>query len=309
MILITGGTGAIGTELIKILAKADRPIRAMVRNPAKAGSIAFPGVQIVEGDFEDLASLDAALSGVTKAFLLAAPTEHQLDHETNFLKAAANANLEHIVKLSAMGASPDSPSRFLRGHGEAELRLEESRIPWTHLRPNQFMQNLLGPRDSIIQRGEFYAPAGDAKMSIVDIRDIAAVAVEVLAASPAHEWKRYTITGPEALTYAEVAGRLSFEVGKPVAYVDVPPETARAGMLQSGMSEWLADGILELYALYKADLFSEVTDVVHHEGKKDPITFAQFAHDYAPQFGRNAPRDALGEVIDTLTLDNMTPGE
>src|SRR5258708_3884109 len=154
MILITGATGTVGKELVKRLARRDDPIRVMVRDRNKAGSVAYPGVEIVEGDFDRVETLDNALSGADKAFLLTSPGERQLELETNFIQAAARSNLKHIVKQSALGAAFDSPARLLRAHAESERRIEESSVPYTHLRPNQFMQNFLSYRDSITQRGE-----------------------------------------------------------------------------------------------------------------------------------------------------------
>lgn len=292
MILITGGTGTVGRELVKRLARPEAPIRVMVRDRSKAGSVAYPGVEIVEGDFDRIDSLDAALSGADKAFLLAGAGERQLHLETNFIRAAGRSKVQHIVKLSALGAALDSPARLLRAHAESERHIEETGIPYTHLRPNQFMQNFLSYRESIVHRGEFYAPMGGGRASIVDVRDVAAVAVEVLNAH-AHQGKIYDITGPESLTYVEMAERLTFELGKPVAYVDVPPEAAGAGMRQAGMAPWMVDALLELYALWRLDDAAKVTDTVKHEGKKDPIAFAEFAHDYAPQLGRMVAPDLI----------------
>src|SRR5260370_23414189 len=118
MILITGATGAVGKVLVKFLARPEEPVRVMVRDLNKAASIAYPGADIVEGDFSLPETLDRALSGVAKAFLLAPPGEHQQELEGNFITAAARSDLKHIVKFSALGASLDSPARFLRGHAE-----------------------------------------------------------------------------------------------------------------------------------------------------------------------------------------------
>jgi uncharacterized protein YbjT (DUF2867 family) len=305
MILITGATGTVGKELVKLLARPEEPIRVMVRDRNKAASIAYPGANIVEGDFGLPDTLESALSGVHKAFLLAAPSERQLDLESGFVAAAARSDLKHIVKLSALGAAADSPARLLRAHAQCERLIEESGIPFTFLRSNQFMQNFLNYRESIIRRGEFYAPMGDGRISLVDVRDLAAVAAEVLE-EYGHENKVYDVTGPESLTYADAAERLTYALGKPVTYVDVPPEAARDSMLQNGMSPWLVDGILELYALWKFNT-SEIADTVPTIAKKDPIPFAEFAHDYAPQFGRTS-RDTLAELMDNVNLDTMTPG-
>jgi uncharacterized protein YbjT (DUF2867 family) len=306
MILITGATGTVGKELVKLLARPEEPIRVMVRDRTKAAAIAYPGANIVEGDLRLSDTLDKALSGVHKAFLLSPPDERQAEIEGNFVTAAARSNVKHIVKLSALGAAENSPARLLRGHAETERRIEESGIPYTFLRPCAFMQNFLAYRDSIIQRGEFYAPMGGGRVGIVDVRDVAAVAAEVLE-EYGHENKVYDVTGPESLSYADAAARLTEALGKPVTYVDVPPEAARDSMLQSGMSPWFADALLELFALWKVNAASEIADTVQHVAKKDPITFAEFAHEYAPQFGRTS-RDTLAELMDNVNLDTMTPG-
>jgi uncharacterized protein YbjT (DUF2867 family) len=306
MILITGAAGTVGKELVKILARPEEPIRVMVRDRNKAASIAYPGANVVEGDFGILDTLDSALAGVHKAFLVTPPGERQIELETNFVTAASRSDLKHIVKLSALGAAPDSPARLLRGHAESERRIEESGIPYTFLRPSSFMQNFLNFRESILNRGEFYAPLGGGRVSIVDVRDVAAVAAEVLE-EYGHENKVYDVTGPESLTYADAAERLTFALGKSVTYVDVPPEAARDSMLQGGMSPWYADAILELFALWKFNAAAEIAGTVENVAKKDPITFAGFAHDYAPQFGRRS-RDTMGELMDNVNLDTMTPG-
>ncbi len=308
MILITGATGNVGRELVKLMARREAPIRVLVRDRSRAESIAYPGVGIVEGDLSKPETLESALTGIHKVFLLCPSGKNMVELEAALIAAADKApDVEHVVKLSALGAAADSPARFLRAHAEAERILAQTDLPFTILRPNHFMQNFLNYRQPIIHRGEFYAPMGDGRISIVDTRDIAAVAAEVLTHN-GHQGKTYIITGPESLTFAEMAERLSFEVGKPIAYVDIPPETLRDSLLHNGVDPWMADGVLELYASWKFNSAAEVTDTVHHEGKKDPITFEEFAHDYAPQFGRTKTRDALGEVMDTLTLDNMTPG-
>jgi uncharacterized protein YbjT (DUF2867 family) len=306
MILITGGTGTVGKELVKLLARPEEPIRVMVRDRTKAASIAYPGANIIEGDFTRPDTLDSALAGVHKAFLLAPPGEHQTEFENNFVTAASRSDLKHLVNLSALGAAADSPARFLRGHAETERRIEASGIPYTFLRPCAFMQNFLSFRESILHRGEFYAPMGNGHISIVDVRDVAAVAAEVLE-EYGHENKWYDVTGPESLTYADAAERLTEALGKPVTYVDVPPEAARDSLLQAGMSPWIVDGILELYALWKVNAAAEIANTVQSVAKKDPIPFADFAHEYAPQFGRQS-RDTLAELMDQVNLDTMTPG-
>ena len=306
MILITGASGTVGKELVKILARPEEPVRVMIRDRSQSSSLVYPGADIVEGDFARPDMLKNALTGIDKAFLLAPPIENQVDLESNFIRAVSYSSVKRVVKLSALGAAPDSPARLLRAHAESERRIEESGIPYTFLRPAPFMQNFLNFRDSIIHRGEFYAPMGDGRVGIVDVRDVATVAAEVLE-EHGHENKIYDVTGPESLNYAEMARHLSLAVGKPIAYVDVPPEVAGDAMLKSGIPQWTVDAILELYAIWKFNGAAEISKTVWDIGKKDPITFAEFAHDYAPQFGRTE-RDPLQELMDEVNLDKMTPG-
>src|SRR5579884_1977405 len=283
MILITGATGTVGREVVKILARPEARVRAMVRDRGHAASISYPGVDIVAGDFAKVETLDDALSGVKSAFLLPPPDEDMVEQQANFIQAASRSRtLKHIVKLSVLGVSPDSPVRFARWHAESERQIVESGIPYTFIRPNFFMQNILMYRDSIVHDGAIYAPMGDARASYVDVRDLAAVIAAVLSEF-GHEWKAYEVTGPEALTYEEMANRLSVALAKPVAYVDITPEQAREAMLKTGMEEWRADALLELYAWAKFGHAAEVSGSVAHIGKRHPTTFLQFAQDYAPQ--------------------------
>ncbi len=284
MILITGATGTIGRELVKLLARPEEPVRALVHHRDKAASIALPGVEIFEGDLAGSTGFDALFHGVHKIFLLTPSIENQAEVERNFIHAADRPEIEHLVKLSALGAAPDSTVRFLRAHGESERFLRGTDLPYTILRPNSFMQNFLTFRHSIIHEGKFYLPMGGGRISFVDVRDIAVVAAEVLEEN-GHAGKEYDVTGGEALSYADAAEKLSAALGTPVAYVDVPPEAARKGLLEAGVPEWTADGLLELYASWKFNTASEIADTVPRVAKKNPIAFLDFARDYAPQFG------------------------
>jgi uncharacterized protein YbjT (DUF2867 family) len=122
------------------------------------------------------------------------------------------------------------------------------------------------------------------KFSAVDVRDIAAVAALVLT-EPGHQWQRYTITGPEALSHAEIAERFSQVLGRTIRFVDVPEEAARQWMLGVGMEAWQVDKVLDLYRYYKSGAAAEVTSNVECVGRKAPIAFQQFVRDHAAVFG------------------------
>lgn len=291
MILVTGATGATGSELVRLLIRKGAPVRALVRNPEKARSSLGSGVEIAVGDFERPESLEGAFHGIDRMFLLSSPDQRAATLQGNAIDAAKRAGVQHIVKMSAVESVPNSPCRLLRLHADVEHKLESSRVPYTNLRPHTFMQTTFASAATIATQGVLYAPPSGA-FPPVDVRDIAAVAAEVLTTS-GHEGVTYTITGPEALTYGQMGSKIGAAIGKSVQYVEVPPAAVREALLARGMSEWIADGLIELFALYATGRASFVTDVIETVGKKRPITFDQFARDYAARFaGQKVPAPA-----------------
>lgn len=287
MILLTGVTGTTGQEVLKQLATTGQPIRVLVRNADKAAKIqAEFKVEIAIGNFDHPKTLDTALAGIEQAFLLPANTLQQVQQETNFIEAAKRAGVKHIVKYSARGADIHAAARVTQWHGQTEKLLSESGIAYTHLRPIFFMQNLLGFAGLIATDGTFALPMGTAKVALTDIRDIAAVAVATLT-EPGHESKVYHITGPKALSMDEVAEILSAAIGKNVTYVNAEPAAFKQGLIQSGLPEWYADDLVKLNAYNAGPEGAVVTNVVRDVAKKEPITFEQFAKDYASAFRSN----------------------
>jgi uncharacterized protein YbjT (DUF2867 family) len=282
MILVTGGTGTSGSEVVKQLSAAGVKFRAMARNPARAESLRLPGVDLVPGDFDKPETLDAALRGVERAFLLTPPDERTVEHHTQFVDAAKRAGVRHLVKFSALLADPASPARFIRWHGQTDRLIESSGLKWTFLRPPFFMQSLLGLA-GMVKGGTLYQPAADACAGFVDVRDIAAVAVKSLTA-PGHEGKAYEITGPRAISHHDIAAAFTKVLGRPVNYVSVPPEAAKQAMTGAGMTQWQADSILELYALLREGRFDRTTSTVKDVTGREPITIEQFVRDYRPSF-------------------------
>jgi uncharacterized protein YbjT (DUF2867 family) len=236
----------------------------------------------VRGDLDDQASLDAALKGVDRAFLVTAVDQRAGRWCQNFIEAAKRGGRPHVVKFSGMGAGSGN-AEILRQHGETDQMLAVAGLPYTILRPNSFFQNMLWSAGTIRDHGAFYLPLRDARQSLVDVRDIAAVAVEALTGS-GHEGQTYDITGPESLSYHDVAATLSRVLGKPVRYVDVPPEAARDSMLKAGMPAWNAAAVTELYEVFATGQSAAITDVVQRLTGRPPITFEEFARDHADAF-------------------------
>jgi uncharacterized protein YbjT (DUF2867 family) len=280
MILITGATGNTGGEIIKRLSGKVN-VRAMVRRRPEPSGLA--GVEYVTGDFDDPESVRRALIGVERAFLATNSTERVEAQQLNFVEQARASGVGHIVYLSQLHAARSSPVRFLRYHAAVEDAIATSRIAFTHLRPNLFMQSLLGFRDSIATAGRFFAPAGDAAVSLVDVRDIAAVGVTALTQS-GHENKTYDITGPESLTHTELASRFTRVLGKPVSFVNVTEAETQAALLRLGFPRWQADGLIEDYAHYRKGEASAVSTTVRDITGNAPHSFREFVEDYKQAF-------------------------
>lgn len=287
MILITGATGNNGLEIVKLLSRMGVPCRALARTSEKSGALAnLPGVEIVYGDFGAPDTLSPVLEGIDKALLISSIDPKLPELQGNFIRAAKRAGVPYVVKFSgawAMGGADLREWRFTRWHAEAEKILEDSGPAFTHLQPNQFMQVYLRFQPTIAAEGKFFASCKDAKVSPVDIRDIAAVAAAVLTGS-GHEGKSYVITGPESLTYAEIADKLSVAAGKKIVYVDVPLEQARKAMVDSGSPQWYVDGQMEQFQVRLKGYQAAVTTAVSEVAKKQPIAFDQFARDHAVYF-------------------------
>src|ERR1700683_265443 len=209
MILVTGATGLNGRAIVHRLSASGVPVRALGRNIAKAASLsALPGVEIVEGDMARPETLVTALRGVERAMLISSSDPAMLEVQSNFITAAARAGVKHVVKLSGIMPELDSPFRFARMHGEIEKQLEASGMAFTHLRAGEFMPAYFRQAPAIVAKGMLFLPMENAKIASIDVDDIAGVAA-ILFTHPGHEGKIYPLTGPEALTMAEVAERLS----------------------------------------------------------------------------------------------------
>src|SRR5215813_13590146 len=217
MILVTGATGTNGRFVAQALLETGARVRAMIQVPAKAADLERNGAELVAADFDKPETLAAALSGVERCLLLSAVDQRLVEREGRFVEAAQKVGVRHLVKFSAIGAHRSASFTFGRQHGEAEHRIMASGIAFTFVQPNFFMQNLLWSADTIKVRGEFYSTLGAARASHIDARDIAAVIATALTGPIArHAGTVYLVTGPAALTFAEVADTLSRTVAAPV---------------------------------------------------------------------------------------------
>jgi uncharacterized protein YbjT (DUF2867 family) len=282
VILVTGATGKVGQEVVRQLATAGVPARALVRDPTRASSIRIPGIEIVVGDLARPETLPPAFAGVERVFLLTPAAPDQVELQSNALEAARRAGALRIVKLSVAGG-PDSGTQIGRWHWATEKQIEASGLGFTFLRPTLYMQQMISYAPSIAATGAFSAPMGAGEIAVVDTRDVASVAVTVLTEDD-HDRRIYDLTGPEALSYDRMADAISDAIGKKVVYAHVPPEYTRKQMLADGLPRWLADDMLVLAASFRDGYGATVTATVAEVTKHPPRSFRQFARDYAHVF-------------------------
>jgi uncharacterized protein YbjT (DUF2867 family) len=290
MILVTGGTGLTGGELVRRLSAKGMPVRALVRNTAKAEALSrLRHVEIVEGDMSRPETLSGPLRGVDRAMLISSSAPDMLEVQSNFIDAAKKAGVKHVVKLSGIIPELDSPFRFARMHAEIEQRLEASGMAFTQLRAGEFMHSYFRRVPMILAKGVLLLPMEDAKIASIDIGDIAEVAAIVLT-SDGHEGKIYPLTGPEALSMAEVAAKLSAVTRKTIQYINISPEEAKSANLANGMPPYTADGLYELFAERRKGKESQVSPVIQTVFGLHPTSFDEFAVRNAAIFrGEQAP--------------------
>ncbi len=279
MILVTGATGRTGRRVARRLSKWGYRFTAMVRDPEKAADLKSKSIELVQGDFGKPDSVKRALEGVEHAFMLSPECGNQLEIEKNFIDAARESGVKYLVKYSVVGANPDSPSRLLRWHGEAEAYLRASGIRYSIVRPSVFMQNFsMHFVQSIREKKEFRLPFGEAGCAWVDVRDTARLIAKLLTENGNSDGE-LTVTGPESLKGNDIAEIFSERLGKKVEYVDVKPKEFKKDLISYGMTEQVADAVVEFYNLIGGGLCDVVTDTFYQVTEKQPRTFDEFVDD------------------------------
>ena len=281
MICITGAGGTLGSEVLAQMRAVGAPVRAAFHSGDKADAARAQGIDAALIDFEDPHSLREAFAGCQSLFLLGHNAIDQTELELAAVDAARSTGVRHIVKQSVMGAQKEEYSLALV-HRPVEQAIEASGMEWTFLRPNSFMQNVMTfMSPTILAESAFYSASGDARISHVDVRDIAAVAVQALL-RPEHAGHAYTLTGPDAFSYDELAETLSSAVGRTITHVDLPPNELRYGMVDMGMPDEIADRLLDLERYFRSGEASLVTEDIERVTGRASRRFADYAREIAP---------------------------
>jgi uncharacterized protein YbjT (DUF2867 family) len=271
MILVTGATGNVGSEAVRLLADQRLPVRALVRDPARAP---HGPVEIAVGDFDRPETLDAAMRDVDTVLLVSPAVPAQ---EIAVIDSAVRAGVTHVVKITSK-ASADSPVDRRRGQARIEAHLLGSGMAWTLLRSNAYMQNLLALAPMIRQTGGFVMSAGDGQVGMIDARDVAAAAAAIVAAPAAHAGKTYWLTGPELVTYADVAEELAAE------YRRISPGEHREAMIRAGVPEPVANSNAQAFGLIaEGDAAWLSPDVESLTGRR-PRTLRNFVAEHVAAF-------------------------
>jgi uncharacterized protein YbjT (DUF2867 family) len=280
--LVTGA-GVTGGEVLRCLANARRPARALVRSVASAESFQKLGIELVEGDFGQRDSWARALDGIAAVFNITVPHPAAVDWNASFLECARQSGVAHVVQLSGMNVSPSSTTAFHRQMSQCDEALKASGLAYTILQPNVFHQNMLRMSEPIRTQGRFRSAVGDAQISMIDVRDIAEVAIKALA-EDGHARKVYVLTGPEPITYFDVARFLSRAVGKPIEYEAIEEEQAVGQMVRSGLPEAVARSRVGVHRSFSSGAFARVTSDVQQVLHRTPRSFSEFANDHAAAF-------------------------
>jgi uncharacterized protein YbjT (DUF2867 family) len=290
MILVTGATGTVGAALCLELARAGLAVRALTHGEHPTDRLREAGVELAPGDLDVRSSLATPLHGVDRVYLITPASPALARREAVLIEEAERAGVRRIVKQSVMGADSEPDVRLCGQHLEAEQRLRAARVGWTILRPASFMSNLLALAPSVRDEGRLYAPAGDGKIGFIDPADLAATARAVLTRA-GDENKVYELTGPESLSYADIAQRLAAVAGRPVMHVDLREIDARAAMLARGASPWIVEAVLELFRVQRSGRTNRVSPNVRAIVGRPPRSLAAFLADHAGAF-RSAEQPA-----------------
>ena len=274
-IAITGATGNIARETIPTLIKSGAEIKALVHNVSKAESLKKSGVEIVEGDFTDSQAAHKAMKGAESVLMIAPPNPDAVKQVSSLISAAKSAGSPHVVRISAIGAAVDAPTANGRLHHQSDKELSESGLTYSILRPHYFMQNLFMAVQSITEQGKIYMGVGNGKLGMIDVRDIADCAAKILLEG-GHEGKIYTPTGPNSISFYDIARIIGKAIGKEVTYTPITIEMVKKGIIDMGWGEWGG----QIMADYSKAFSEGWGDFVNSDTEtitgKNPRSFEQF---------------------------------
>ena len=276
-ILVTGATGTVGQEVVRALREQGIAVRAGARVPEKLADLQALGAETVRLDFGDPASLEEALAGIERVFLLTPFVEDDLPLIEAVVQAAKDAGAQFLLRMSASGADPEAPAALARHHGLGEEVVKKSGLAWNVIRPNFFMDNFVNySADAIKGQGAFYGASGEGKTAYISSADIGACAAAILAAPDAHAAKTYDLSGGEAMSDGEVAAILSDLLGREVRFVSVSLEEMASSLRSQGTPDWQVEALQFLETVKANSWAAAVSPAVEEILGRPPETMRTF---------------------------------
>lgn len=283
MILVTGATGKTGGAAAQSLLKRGASIRVLVRDAGKASALKEAGAELVIGNASDWDVVAKAMDGVDRALLILPNSDEQVAQEAQFVDLAKEAGVKHLVKMSSMEAVPGTTNPIPSIHVQSENYIRDSGLPWTFIKPNFFMQNLMGSAATIKEQNKFFMPMKDGKTAMADVRDLGE-AMAVVLTEDGHEGQSYELTGPELLSFADVADRFSQALGRKIEYVDVPMDGYMEKIAPFLLNDWHVNAVKELFSEIAEGGLDYTTDTIQKLLGRDPISVKQFVEDHKAVF-------------------------
>jgi uncharacterized protein YbjT (DUF2867 family) len=282
-ILVIGGTGTTGQTLIELLKQSKADYKALIRNEEKAEALRKNGVNVVMGELGNWPSVKEALKDIDSVYLLSSPSFSKVAEQNGLIDMAKKEGVRKIVKLSAVIAATGSDVHLADWHGQIEDHLKSSGLEYINLRAHSFMQNMLMHLGSIKHQDSIYESMGDTKIPMIDTRDVAQASLDCLMRDDLNN-ATYLITGPESISYGDMAEALSEALNRKINYVKVPSEVHNEGMKAAGLPDWLADDLTKMsYRWDKAQLHQPTPDFSRISNKKQ-FNVNDFANDYGKYF-------------------------
>lgn len=277
-VVVTGATGTVGRHVVENLVALRTDVVALVRDETKARQLLAAGPRLAIGSFDDPGSLRKAFAGADTVVLTTAASAHAGAQAEAALAAARDAKVRKIVRLSAVKADPDGPTDNTRQHGRTEVQVRDSGLAYCILRPQIFMQNLLGSLGAILGSGKLYYGMGSGRMGMIDTRDVADC-LAIAATRPNFDGLTLEITGPASIDFNTVAAVIGRGLGQDVTYVAVPPAAAGEAVRAQGADDWTARLVADYCAAYMKGFGDFTTDEVNRITGRSPRSLENFVRE------------------------------
>lgn len=282
-ILVIGGTGTVGSAVVAELKSNNADYVVLTRKKEKAKELNTNGIPTIVGNLGEWPTIEAAIKDVNTIFLATSPSEDMLDLHKGLIDLAVKNKIKKIVRLSAEPANYSEGLYMYKQHSEADEYLKQSGLTYAILRPHYFMQNIMMHIEAAKAQNMFGQYSGDAKIPMIDVRDIAKVAYLALTKNDYNN-QTCVLTGPESISYADIAKEFSNVLGREIQYIDVPYEDQKAEFKAYGMEDWQLSTVMKLFKIWADRGISEPTNDFEKITNLKATSLKKFIADYSQLF-------------------------